>query len=102
MSGDRMPVVMIMNWKDVTRDQYEAARKQVNWEGNVPKGGMFHVAAFDSGGLRVTDVWETADAFNDFVKNRLMPAVKQIGVQGEPQVEIYPTHAIFTPAYRPK
>ena len=97
-----MPIVMIMTWKGITRDQYEAAKKQVNWEGNVPKGARFHVAAFDSNGIRVTDIWDTADDFNNFVKNRLMPGAKQVGIQGEPQVEIYPTHAIFAPAYTPK
>jgi hypothetical protein len=94
-------VVMIMEWDGVTRDQYEAARKLVNWEGNVPPGGNFHVAAFSDKGLRVTDVWDSAEQFNAFVNDRLMPGVKQIGIQGEPKVEIYPVHAIFAPAYRP-
>ncbi len=97
-----MPIVMTMNWKGFTREQYEAIRKPVNWEGNVPKGLRFHAAAFDANGAHVTDIWDTADNFNDFVKTRLMPGVKQVGIQGEPQVEIYPTHNIFTPAYNPK
>jgi hypothetical protein len=47
--------------------------KTVNWEGNVPKGAIFHVAAFDKEGLRVTDVWETAEdllpkLFDDLAK----------------------------------
>lgn len=97
-----MPIVMIMTWKDVTRDQYEAARKLINWEGNIPKGALFHIAAFDGKGIRVTDLWDSAEDFDAFVKNRLMPGVKQVGMQGEPQVEIYPTHAVFTPGYKPK
>jgi len=95
-----MPVVMIMKWKGVTPEQYEKARKAVNWEGNVPKGALFHVAAFDKEGLRVTDVWETADDFNTFVKNRLMTGIQSIGIKGEPQVEIYPTQATFAPGYK--
>ena len=91
---------MIMKWKGVTPSQYEQARKVVNWEGNVPKGALFHVAAFDKEGIRVTDVWENADDFNVFVKNRLMPGVQQVGMKGEPQVEIFPTQAIFAPAYK--
>ena len=97
-----MPVVMIMTWKGITREQYEAARKLVNWEGNVPKGALFHVAAFDKEGARVTDVWEKAEDFDSFLKSRLMPGVKQVGIKGEPQVEIYPTHAIFAPGYKPR
>jgi len=96
----KMPIVMIMKWKEVTREQYEKARKTVNWEGNVPKGALFHVAAFDKEGLRVTDLWETAEDLDNFVKSRLMPGVRQIGIKSEPQVEVYPTHAVFSPGYK--
>jgi hypothetical protein len=97
-----MPIVMVMKWKAITPELYEKARKLVNWEGNVPKGAIFHVASFDKEGLRVTDVWDSAEDCNNFVKNRLMPGVQQIGIKGEPQVEIFPTHAIFAPAYKSK
>ena len=94
-----MAVVMVMEWDGVTAEQYDAARELVNWEGNVPAGGMFHVAAVTDQGLRVTDVWESADAFQAFVADRLMPGVQQLGIPGQPRVEIYPVHALFTPAF---
>ena len=97
-----MAVVMIMEWEGVTLDQYDQARKVVNWEGDAPFGGMYHVAASDGSKLRVTDVWDSAEQFQQFVEQRLMPGVKQVGIQGEPKVEIYPAHAIFTPGYTPK
>ena len=50
----------------------------------------------------MTDIWESAEQFQQFVDQRLMPGVKQVGIQGEPQVEIYPTHRIFAPAYAGK
>jgi heme-degrading monooxygenase HmoA len=60
---------------------------------------MFHVAASNGNGLRITDVWESAEDFQNFVESRLMPGVKQLGIEGEPKVEIYPAHRIFAPAY---
>lgn len=96
-----MPVVMNMVWKGITPEQYEAARSLVNWEGDVPPGGMYHVSSFGEEGLFVTDVWETADDFQRFAEGRLLPGVKQLGLPGEPQVEIRPAHRIFTPAYQP-
>lgn len=89
---------MIMKWDGVTPAQYEEIRQTVHWEGNAPKGAVFHVAAFDNNGIRVTDIWESADEFNAFVQDRLMPGVAKAGIQGQPQVEIYPVHAIFIPA----
>jgi hypothetical protein len=47
---------MSMRWDGVTPDQYEKARKLVNWEGNIPKGALFHVSAFSNNALRVTDI----------------------------------------------
>lgn len=86
-----------MRWEAVTPDQYEQARRLINWEGNVPKGAVFHVAGFSNNVLRVTDIWESADDFNEFVQSRLMPGVAEIGIKGQPQVELFPVHAIFAP-----
>jgi hypothetical protein len=88
---------MLMKWAGFTQAHYETIRKTVNWEGNHPKGAVFHVAAFDKDGGRVTDIWESAEEFNDFVHNRLMPGTKAAGITGEPQVEIFPVYAIFAP-----
>lgn len=95
-----MPVVMNMRWYGVTPEQYDAARETVHWEGDVPDGAMYHVAAFDDDGIIVTDVWESAAHFDRFVETRLMPGVQAVGIAGEPEVTIHPVHAIFAPAYR--
>lgn len=85
-----------MKWEGVTPEMYEKVRKIVNWEGNSPSGAVFHVAGFTDAGLHVTDIWESPEQMNDFVQNRLMPAVAQIeGFDKAPQVEVFPMHAIF-------
>ena len=94
-----MAVMMQMTWNGIGAEEYEAARKHVNWEGDVPPGAMFHVVAVTEGGVRVTDVWESAEAFNTFVQNRLMSGVKELGIPGEPQVEMLPAHTIFAPGF---
>src|SRR4051812_32329455 len=92
-----MRVQMIMKWDGVTPDQYDKLRKAVNWEGNQPKGGLFHVASFGNNAARVTDIWESEADLNNFLQNRLMPGVAQVGLQGEPQVEVFPVHASYVP-----
>ena len=96
-----MPIVMFMEWDGVTLEQYDAVRKLVKWETEKPHGGIFHVAAFSDKALRITDLWESAEAFQTFVEKRLTPGVKKAGIAGEPKVEIYPVHALFTPGYKP-
>ena len=93
-----MAIVMNMRWPEASLEQYDALREIVSWETDVPKGGIFHVAAHDGTQMRVTDVWESAEDFQAFVDSRLMPAVQQVGVQGEPIIEILPAHAMHNPA----
>jgi hypothetical protein len=92
-----MPTVMVMHWAEATKDQYDAARKQVNWEGNVPAGAKYHVCWFADDGLHVLDVWNSAEEFQRFMEQRLQPAIQRIGIKGQPKVELRPTHAIFAP-----
>ena len=87
--------MMIMKWDGVSPDQYEQIRKDVNWEGNKAKGAIFHVASFGNDALMVTDIWESAEDFNNFVQSRLMPGVAKAGIQSQPHVETFPVHAIY-------
>jgi hypothetical protein len=96
-----MPIMMQMEWEGVTPAQYDAVRKHVDWEDNKPAGSMFHVVSFNPSGMRVVDVWESAEHFQRFVEQRLMPGVQAVGVKGEPKTAILPTHRIFAPAYKP-
>ena len=92
-----MATVMNMHWPEVSKNQYEETRRQVGWETNVPKGAKFHVAWFAKDGLHVLDLWESQADFERFVNDRLMPAVKRIGIQGQPKVQFESAHAIFAP-----
>ncbi len=96
-----MAVAMFMHWAGVTAEEYDRVRQLVDREGTPAPGGFLHIAALDDSGLHVSDLWETAEAFQAFVQNRLMPGVKQLGLQGEPKVTLLPAHAIFAPAYKP-
>lgn len=92
-----MATVMLMHWPEVTQEQYEQVRREVNWEGDVPKGAKFHVAWAGSDGLRVLDLWESEQDFQAFVEQRLMAGVQRAGIQGEPRIELGESVAVFAP-----
>jgi len=92
-----MAIVMNMHWPEVTKEQYEAVRKDVNWEGNAPDGAKFHVSWFGDDGFHVLDLWDTAGHFDRFVQQRLTPGVQRAGIGGQPKVTINEAHAIFAP-----
>jgi hypothetical protein len=93
-----MAIVMKMNWKEMTRGDYEKAHETLNLDANPPKGLIFHTSWMAKDGLNVLDVWESKEANETFVKNRLMPIVKgQLKIAGEPTVEILPANRYFKP-----
>jgi hypothetical protein len=83
-----------MKWTGGTKEQYDAMREEVKWETDLPEGGIYHVAALDDNGLRITDVWESAEDFNRFIEHKINPAVAKLGIPGGPEVEILPVYAI--------
>lgn len=94
-----MAVVMLMRWPGATLENYDDVRRLTNFEGDPPAGGIYHACTFDGESLRIIDIWETAEDFQRFAATRLMPAVAQLQMPGEPQIEIYPAHNLFAPGY---
>jgi len=92
-----MPVLMIERIDGLDEDRYEDFRKLAKWDSDPPKGFLFHVASFGDGNAYIADVWETAEDFQNFVRDRIMPAAQQLGLAIQPDVQIHPTHAIINP-----
>jgi len=92
-----MAIVMNMHWPELGREKYDQTRRQVAWETDLPKGAKFHVAWFAKDGLHVLDIWESQADFERFARERLMPAVRRLGIQGEPKVQFEKAYSIFAP-----
>jgi hypothetical protein len=89
-----MTILAIHTGDGLTKDMYENVRKEVNWEGNPPPGVIFHAASFDdSGNMRVADVWESEDHWNNFLNTRLKPSFQKGNVP-PPKTEIFQIHNI--------
>jgi hypothetical protein len=80
---------------NISKSQYEALRKEVNWEKQPPPGGVFHAASLDDSGHIhvVADIWESAEAMNSFVEKSLAPAMQKLQIP-LPDVAVYPAHNI--------
>jgi hypothetical protein len=85
-------VVMEMRWQGVTPEQYDEAKRRVDWETNPHPQGRIHIAWFEDGALRCYDVWESEAAFADFTENRLIPGIQGLGIEGPPDVKFHRVH----------
>jgi hypothetical protein len=92
-----MATVMLMEWQGVTPDQYARVLSNLGLDAKPPVGGLFHVAGFSGGNLRVLDLWESQQAFESFQRERLMAAVQKAGITTQPSVQFFPAHNIYVP-----
>lgn len=88
-------VVIEFRWEGVTPEQYDIAKARVDWETNPNPHGLIHIAWFEDGALRCYDVWDDAQAFQEFAETRLMPNVADLGIQTQPEVKVHSAHDTF-------
>ena len=53
---------------------------------------LFHWGALTDHGLRVTDVWETKEQFEQYAQEKIGPYSQQVGIPGPPRVTFYDEH----------
>ena len=74
------------------RDAYDAVMKVLDMAGNRPDGLILHSAAeTPSGEIQILDVWESQEAGDAFVQQRLMPAFQQTGFMEQVMSQEPPT-----------
>jgi len=96
-----MPVVLISTWSEMTPEQYEQMVELTNWNSDPAPGALLHLAAFEDGELHVVDIWESAEHYQRFIEERVMPLAQAAGMTSGPDVHIYPIHNLSTPGFAP-
>jgi hypothetical protein len=86
-----MAIGMLMEIPGGTQEQYDRTMEILDLGGQLPEGGISHVAGPMAGGWRVVDVWESQEAFQRFFDERLGAAIREAGVPpADP--EFFPVH----------
>ena len=87
-----MAVAMMVDNPNGSRELYEQIREQLGLE--RPAGGIYHIAGpSPNGGWRVIEVWESEEEAQRFLRERFIPALRELGVDGPPPPrEFWPVH----------
>ncbi len=84
----------ILDFPGATKEQYDQVIEKLNLGGKTAPGGMFHLASVTEEGVKVFDVWESKEAFDKFLSEKLLPIMQELGIKaGDPQV--WPVHNIL-------
>jgi hypothetical protein len=80
--------------KSVTTEQYDQVMRKLDDSGDwLPDGLDYHVAFGSKGDVRVSEVWDSKEKFDAFGK-RLMPLLKESGIELEGPPELIEIHNI--------
>ena len=58
-----------------------------------PSGALVRLAGATENGWRIITVWESQDAWDTFLRERLQPALQTAG-RTRPEIEIWPLHSV--------
>jgi hypothetical protein len=90
-----MAVVVIQEF-EATRDEYEQVDAKI---GDAPPAGLILHTVSDLGGdkWKLVDVWESAENFQTFVQDRLIPAIAEVNPDAPqaPEPEIREVHTLL-------
>lgn len=93
-----MPVAIVMDFEGGTLEQYDSIIERMGFEhgGEGAVGGLFHWVTETENGIRVTDVWETAEQYQRFAEEQIGPISQEAGVAGPPALAFYDVHNYLT------
>jgi hypothetical protein len=89
----RSAIILVAETPGGTAEQYDALVKALELDANPPDGAVLHVAGPIEGGWRVIDVWESQSKFDEFLLDRLGPAMDKVG-QAKPNVTVGAAHSV--------
>lgn len=95
-----MAVGIRLKFDGGTPEAYEAGHAAMEIDGNPPEGLIVHSAGPIDGGWGIIDFWESREAFDTFVRDRLMPGLQGLGDRGfpnPPDVKEFPVQNLQIP-----
>lgn len=92
-----MATMMMMEWPGVTVEQYTSVMRTLDLDSTPARGAVLHIAGMNGTTMHVVDVWESAEAFERFQRERLMAAVEKAGIAGQPRVQFATIHNMYAP-----
>ena len=89
-----MAIGVQLDFKGATLDQYDEAIERM---GLLPGGPsapeeLFHWVTKTDDGIRVVDVWESRQAFDQFMTVRFGVVAPDVGVAEPPQIQFFEVH----------
>jgi hypothetical protein len=94
-----MPIAVVVEFPSgSTVEQYDQiiAKMGLTAGGPANPGQLFHWVTVTESGWTATDVWESRERFEQFVRSTLAPISAEVGIPGQPKTTFYDVYNYFT------
>ena len=91
-------VAVEMNFAGATLAQYDQVIQKMGLTpgGSTPPGAISHWVAKTDDGMRVVDVWETREAYDQFAAAKIGPYSAEAGITEPPETRFFEVHNYLT------
>jgi hypothetical protein len=93
-----MAIAVVLDFAGGTLDQYDQIIGKMHFTPGGPgaPGGLFHWVTQTDTGVRVTDVRDTREQFDDFARDQIGPISAEVGLPAPPEVTFHDVHSHLT------
>ncbi|HET8628723.1 MAG TPA: hypothetical protein VFL91_14980 [Thermomicrobiales bacterium] len=90
-----MAIAFLFELPDMSPEQSAAIIREMDLGGKPPAGQILHIEGpMEGGGTRGVDVWESREALEEFVRERLGPIAQRMGI-ALPEPTVWPVTPIL-------
>lgn len=94
-----MSFVAVMDIQGLTSEEYDAIIAKMGVERQPAEGIYLHAATSIEGGVRVVELWDTKEGFEQYVEDQLVPTSAALGIERPTTVSITPLYNLFAPRH---
>ena len=89
-----MAVAVELKLPRATLEQYDEVMRLMGFTpgGKGAPGGLFHWVTPTDDGIRVVDVWESKETFEQFAQEKIGPSMAQAGYTEQPEITFSEIH----------
>jgi hypothetical protein len=95
--GARVTVVTTIDVYDMPNAEYRAVLDRMGVEARPEPGIYLHITAQTDFGYRIIEIWDSQEGFETFAQRRMLPALKDLGIDRRTEITIKPLHNLFAP-----
>jgi hypothetical protein len=95
-----MTVVTTIDVYGMPNSEYRAVMDRMGVETRPKPGIYLHITAQTDFGYRVIEIWDSQEGFEQFAERRMLPALKDLGIDRKTEITIKPLHNVFARSSR--